>query len=63
MPRVESWSVIVSVVVAWKRYASTSRLPVRPRPVPRTSVPGKPGVAMSVKRFGVEEQPSFVCVP
>ena len=34
-----------------------------PRPVPRIVTPGKPGVVMSVKPFGVELQPSFEASP
>src|SRR5262245_61696285 len=49
--------------VAWKRYESTSREFIMPRAVPRMTVPEADGIGMSVKRFGVEPQPSLVAVP
>ena len=55
--------LMLSVAVAWKRKASMSRLPTRPREAPRIVVAGKPGVAMSVKRALLEVQPSLLAGP
>jgi hypothetical protein len=59
----ETLAFRVSVDVAWNRNQSVSRFVPMPRPVPRSVVGGKEGVAIVVKKFGVESQPSFVAVP